>query len=108
MALSPELDRLVNNPSLLNALFLPLFGFISCLDPSNPCPCSRSCFHQCPWKNSAVPAATVLSGWKASSSRMCSRNFHKVLVLQGKEEFGLAGRSVFQQDVLSSLLDLQS
>lgn len=36
------------------------------------------------------------------------QELHKVLVLQGKEEFGLAGRSVFQQDVLSSLLDLQS
>lgn len=97
MTFLPELDKLVNNPSLLNALFFffwPVFSFISCLDASNPPPCS-------------VPERTLLCQLgKCSGAGMCSRNFCKVLVLQGKEEFGLAGRFWSQQEMLSSLLDL--
>lgn len=80
---SPELGKLVNNLSLVNPLlchFLVSHPALI-LQILAPAPCtvypssSTSCFHQCPWKNSVMPAGILLSGWKPSKSRMCSRNF---------------------------------
>lgn len=95
--LSPELDELVNNLSLLNTLlchFLVSYPALI-LQILAPAPCTvhpssnTSCFHQCPWKNSVTPAGILLSGWKPSKSRMCSRNFARCQFCKEKEEFGL-------------------